>query len=175
MIWLRRSLFHMCKASNRDLASPHKMLSEEESNVRSSNRVEIPHTSFCQMRILRIHPSRSSNAPPPPLLCPLLCIGCIGAVGIAAWLLAAGAPQIWVDAFSLCIAARPGPALVGVEVFLIPAPALAVDHNEPKTSPPGDEAFAIGWEKLFVEAVPGLALGTDESCCEGVGAFTEVK
>lgn len=126
---------------------------------------------------LRIHPSRSSNAPPPPplLLCPLLCIGCIGAVGMAAWLLTAGAPQIWVDAFSLCIAARPGPALVGVEVFLIPAPALAVDHNEPKTSPPDDEAFAAGLEKLFVEATPGLALGTEEGCWEGVGACTEVK
>ena len=94
---------------------------------------------------------------------------------MAAWLLAAGAPQICVDAFSLCIAARPGPALLGVEVFLIPAPALAVDHNEPKTSPPDDETFAAGWEKLFVEAMPGLTLGTDEGCWEGVGAWTEVK
>lgn len=91
------------------------------------------------------------------------------------WLLAAGAPQIWVDAFSLCIAARPGPALVGVKVFLIPAPALAVDHKEPKTSPPDDEAFAAGLEKLFVEAMPGLAPGTEEGCWEGVGAWTEVK
>ena len=58
---------------------------------------------------------------------------------------------------------------------MIPAPALAVDHNEPKASPPDDEAFAAGLEKLFVEAMPGLALGTDESCCGGVGAWTEVK
>ena len=94
---------------------------------------------------------------------------------MAAWLLTAGAPQIWADAFSLCIAAKPGPALVGVEVVLIPAPALAVDHKEPKTSPPEDEALAAGLEKLFVEAMPGLALGTEGGCWEGVGALIEVK
>lgn len=80
------------------------------------------------------------------------------------WLLAAGAPQIWFVAFSLCIAARPGPALLGVEDFLIPAPALAVDHSEPKTSPPDDEAFAAGLEKLFVGAIPGLAFDAEEGC-----------
>ena len=87
-----------------------------------------------------------------------------------AWLLAAGAPQIWVDAFSLCIAARPGPALVGVADFLIPAPALAVDHSEPKASPPDEEAFTAGLEKLFVEVMPGLAMEDEEGCCVGVGA-----
>ena len=125
--------------------------------------------------IVPIHPSRSSNAFPPPPLCPLLCIGCSVVVGMDAWLLVAGAPQIWVDAFSLCIAARPGPALVGVEDFLIPAPALAVDHSEPNTSPPDDKAFAAGLEKLFVEAMPGLTFEAEEGCWVGVGAWTEVK
>ena len=83
---------------------------------------------------------------------------------MATLLLAAGAPHIWVDAFSLCIAARPGPALVGVADFLIPAPALAVDHNEPKASPPDDEAFTAGLEKLFVEFMPGLATEDEEGC-----------
>ena len=94
---------------------------------------------------------------------------------MAGWLLAAGAPQIWVDAFSLCIAARPGPALFGVEVFLIPAPALAVDHKEPKTSPPDDAGFAVGLEKLFVEGMPGLAFAAEEGCWGVVGAWTDVK
>lgn len=124
---------------------------------------------------LPTHPSRSSNAPEPPLLCPLLCIGCIGAEDKAPWLLAAGAPHIWVDAFSLCIAARPGPALLGVEDFLIPAPALAVDQSEPKTSPPDVITFAAGLEKLFVEAMPGLALVDEDGCVETAGAWTEVK
>ena len=83
---------------------------------------------------------------------------------MAALLFAAGAPQIWVDAFSLCIAAKPGPALVGVADFLIPAPALAVDHSEPKASPPDDEAFTAGLEKLFVEFMPGLAMEDEEAC-----------
>ena len=125
-----------------------------------------------ELMVQPIQPSRSFNAPPAPPLCPLLCIG---AEGMAAWLLAAGAPQIWVDAFSLCIAARPGPALAGVDDFLIPAPALAEDHNEPKTSPPDDETFAAGLEKLFVEVMPGLAFEAEEGCWEGVGAWTEVK
>ena len=83
---------------------------------------------------------------------------------MAAWLLGAGAPQIWVDAFSLCIAARPGPALAGVEVFLIPAPALAVDHNEPKASPPEVDGFAAGLEKLLAEVMPGLAPEMGGAC-----------
>ena len=114
--------------------------------------------------VVRIYPSRSSNAPPPPFLCPLLCTYGIDAVGMAAWLLGAGAPQIWVDAFSLCIAARPGPAVAGVEVFLIPAPALAVDHNEPKASPPDVDGFAAGLEKLLAEVMAGLAPEIGGAC-----------
>ena len=58
---------------------------------------------------------------------------------------------------------------------MIPAPALAVDHNEPKTSPPDDDGFTAGLEKLLVEAMPGRALVTKAGCWEGVGAWTEVK
>ena len=50
------------------------------------------------------------------------------------------APQIPALVFSLAKSANFGPWLLDVDVCLIPAPALAVDHSEPKASPPV-EAF----------------------------------
>ena len=62
----------------------------------------------------------------------------------------AGVPQMPPVAFSLAMLARLGPLFVPVLVFWMPALALAVDHNEPKTSPEGFLAaaeaglFAVG-------------------------------
>lgn len=78
-------------------------------------------------------------------------------------------------AFSLCKAARFGPWLPGVEAFLMPAPALAVDQRLPKASPLLEDLGERGLEE---------ALGLDERVgraalvafdCDGVGAGTEVK
>ena len=57
----------------------------------------------------------------------------------------AAALQIPAVAFSLARLARFGPWFPDVVVFLKPAVALAVDHNELKASPPEEvKAFAVG-------------------------------
>ena len=126
-----------------------------------------------------LHPSRSSN--PPPKLCPSLCTGLApcptGGAG------AAVAPQMPALAFSLAILARLGPWLPGVVVFLMPAPALAVDQRDPKTSPPlaADEDLVVlvaaaGLPKEALDAKDGRALGVPVGVCEeGLAAVTEVK
>lgn len=65
-------------------------------------------------------------------------------------------------AFCFCMLARFGPELPGVGVFLIPALALAVDHKEPKASPPDAEDFAGPFANELVELIDGLAPGVDE-------------
>lgn len=59
--------------------------------------------------------------------------------------------------FCFAKSANLGPWVPGVAVFLIPAVALAVDHREPKASPPAEDDFAwAGLLKDGVEAVAGL-------------------
>ena len=118
--------------------------------------------------IFKSHPNKSSNAPPPFVFCPVLCIGAVVE-------LAAGAPQIPAAAFCFCISANFGPPLLGVDVFLMPAPALVDDHKEAKASPPDEDGLAAGLEKLLVGAIEGLLPGADGGCEGGVGAWTEVK
>jgi len=101
-------------------------------------------------------PNKSSKAP--PLFWPLLSIDCIGAAVEDA----AGAPQIPAVAFCFCMAARLGPELPEVGVILMPALALAVDHKDPKASPPDAEALAAGFENEGVEPMDGLAPGAGE-------------
>jgi hypothetical protein len=68
-------------------------------------------------------------------------------------------------AFSLASCPRAGPE-VGVLVFLMPA--LAVDHSEPKASPPV-EGLAAGWDFMEDAVEVGFAWGV------ATGAWTEVK
>ena len=84
------------------------------------------------------------------------------------------APQMPALAFSLAILARFGPAAPGVEVFLIPAPALAVDQREPKASPLAAEDLAAG---LVLKEGVDEREGLDAEAGEAVdwGAGTEVK
>lgn len=94
----------------------------------------------------------------------------------------AGAPQIPALAFSLAILARLGPLFALMDVFWIPALALAVDQSDPNASPddlpaaglvPVDEALRAE-VKEEVEGMPGRWLEVVVAgCCAAVE--TEVK
>lgn len=118
-------------------------------------------------RDCHFHPNRSSNAPPPLPLCPLLCVGCCIGVTLE---LAAGAPQIPAVAFCFCISANFGPPLPGVGAFLMPAPALVDDHREANASPPDADGLAAGLDWLLMDVMAGLAPSVDEGWVVVVGA-----
>lgn len=88
---------------------------------------------------------------------------------------AAGAPHMPAVAFCFCILARFGPELPGVEVLLMPALALAVDHSEPKASPLDAEGLAAGFANELAELIDGLVPGVEGDWEAVVGACTEVK
>lgn len=85
------------------------------------------------------------------------------------------APQIPALAFSLARLAKFGPWLDGVFVFLIPAPALAEDHSEPKASPPEEaEDLATGLVKELLDWSNGFGPRADVGFAV-LGTGTEVK
>lgn len=97
-----------------------------------------------------LHHIRSSNPPPnfcPPCACP------VDACAADCVELAEGAFAPQIPALVCCFAksASLGPWLPAVEVFLIPAVALAEDHKEPKASPPPEDDFP--WAGLLNDGV----------------------